>query len=389
MSKVAVVRCADYRQEEVDKQVAQCLKLIGGLKKFVKKGDKVLLKVNLLSPEPPEKAITTHPAVVAALIKEIQALGANPVVGDSSGGLMVGRSRTHRSLVKSGIKAVAEKLGAEVVNFDTAGTVSLDNPRGAKPLKIHIAKPLLEANVVITVPKLKTHSAALFTGAIKNMYGAVPGATKSEYHRLAPRPRDFTKILLDIFQLTKPHLAVMDGILAMEGNGPAAGVPRKLGLILAGEDSVALDAVAAYIIGFNPANVSTISQAFARGLGQGDLNAIEVVGENLSNLRLNDFRLPSNIILEWVPPFLGSYLLGLLRARPRAQKEKCTGCRICVENCPAGAIDFQGIPRVNYRQCIDCLCCHELCPEQAFELIQENPLARWIIKAMRKSDSEN
>lgn len=382
--RVAVVKCRNYEQDLVDRQVDRCLQLMGGLSRYVKKGDRVLLKVNLLSPEPPEKAITTHPAVVAALIKRVQALGAHPVVGDSSGGLIVGRSRTHRSFIKSGIKEVADRLGAETVNFDTAGVVAVDNPRGVEPRLLHIAKPVLDADVVITVPKLKTHSAALFTGAVKNMYGTVPGALKMEYHRLAPRPADFTRILLDIFQVTKPHLAVMDGIMAMEGNGPAAGSPKHLGLILASSDSVALDAVACHIIGLNPERVSTLQQAAGRNLGQACLAKIQVVGTDIAELPVRDFKLPSNALLERVPSFIGSYLLGMLRARPVIQKDKCTGCRICVDNCPAGAIRFADSPLVDYRTCIDCLCCHELCPQRAFILTPRSAAARLLVKLLEK-----
>jgi len=172
-SKVAVVRCNSYNQLLVDEQISKCLELIGGLDRFVDKGDRVLLKVNLLSPEPPEKAITTHPAVVAALIKAVQALGASPIVGDSSGGMMVDRSRTNMSLIKTGIKETAEGLGAEVINFDTAGVERIINPRGVQPNPLQIALPVLEADVVISVPKLKTHSAALYTGAIKNIKNGI------------------------------------------------------------------------------------------------------------------------------------------------------------------------------------------------------------------------
>jgi len=383
-SKVAVVRCNSYNQLLVDEQISKCLELIGGLDRFVDKGDRVLLKVNLLSPEPPEKAITTHPAVVAALIKAVQALGASPIVGDSSGGMMVDRSRTNMSLIKTGIKETAEGLGAEVINFDTAGVERIINPRGVQPNPLQIALPVLEADVVISVPKLKTHSAALYTGAIKNMYGAIPGALKMEYHRIAPRPSDFTRILVDIFQVTRPHLAIMDGVLAMEGNGPAAGSPKQLGLLFASSDSVALDAVACTCIGLNPQRVSTIKQAVEAGLGQANMADLELVGMRMEDVGINDFVLPSNAMLDKVPSFIGSYLLGLLKGRPVAAKDKCTGCRICVNSCPAGAISFDRIPSVNYQECIDCLCCHELCPEHAFELQQQNPAARRIVKLLRQ-----
>ncbi|MFZ5639121.1 MAG: DUF362 domain-containing protein [Bacillota bacterium] len=378
MTEVAIVRCGDYTQDRVDKAVLECLDLVGGLAKWVKPGDRVLLKANILSAKPPEAGVTTHPAVIKAVIRAVQMAGGIPSVGDSSGGIIAGQSPTRVSLVATGIQAAAEEMGAQVVNFDLAGVREIPNPGGRVPV-YHIAGPVFEADVVISLPKLKTHSATLFTGAVKNMYGTIPGFRKAEYHRLAPKPADFAEVLVDIFARARVKLAIMDGILAMEGNGPAAGPTRSLGLLLASGDSVALDVVASSIIGFNPLAIATTRIAGARGLGEADINKITVHGVPLEQARIRDFALPSNALLERLPDFVVKGFLGVLKARPEVDPDKCTGCEFCVQNCPVGVMELQDrVPAIEYDKCISCLCCQELCPRQAVELKQHHPAGKLL-----------
>ncbi len=372
MAKVSVVSCGQYKQEEVNRAVGQALDLIGGMGRFVKPGQRVLLKVNALTPKPPEAAVTTHPAVIKAVAGEVKKAGGTVLIGDSSGGMIAGQAPTRQTFQVAGIARAAEECGAELVNFDISGVTAV---RSDGPVKtLHIARPVLEADVVISLPKLKTHSAAVFTGAVKNMFGSIPGHRKSEYHRIAPRLSDFAEVLVDIYAATKPGLAVMDGIVGMEGNGPSAGSPRKIGVILASEDCVAVDSVASLIIGLEPFKVYTTSIAHSRGLGQGDPARIEPVGEPLAKVAVQDFDLPSNALLETMPGFLVRGFLGMLRARPEINARACAGCRFCVESCPVQAMEMsREVPRIDYNKCISCLCCQELCPQKAVEMKQVNP----------------
>jgi len=375
MVQVAVSRCADYDQERVSSAVHAAIELIGGMEQFVRPGQKVLLKVNALTMKLPEEAVTTHPAVIKAVAAEVKKAGGIPLVGDSSGGMAAGQAPTIRTFEVAGIARAAEEAGAELVNFDSAGVAAVA-AEGPIP-RLHLAKPVLEADVVINLPKLKTHSVTILTGAVKNMFGCVPGHRKSEYHRMAPRLKDFARVLADIYGLTRPALTIMDGIAGMEGNGPSAGRPRNIGLVLASADGVAVDAVVAYIAGVAPFKIHTTRIAHQRGLGMGDLAKIDILGEKLETLRISDFDLPSNLMFEVLPGFLVSGILGMFRARPVIAEDACAGCSFCVDSCPVQAMELSGkVPVIEYNRCISCLCCQELCPNKAVQMKQVNPLGR-------------
>lgn len=377
MAKVSVVKCDRYDQSLVDRAVRESLDLLGGIERFVQPGHRVLLKVNALTMKPPEAAVTTHPCVIKAVVAEVKRAGGVPVIGDSSGGMIAGQAPTRQVFEVTGIARAAAESGAELVNFDVAGVVAV-KIRGQREL-LYIARPVLNADVVISLPKLKTHSAAVFTGAVKNMFGCVPGHKKSEYHKAAPKLKDFSRLLVDIYEITAPALAIMDAIVGMEGNGPSAGNPRHLGLLLASEDPVALDATACSIIGLEPSRVYTTSIAHKRGIGTGTPDRIEILGQPLKDVLVRNFDLPSNVLLETMPGFLVSGLLGLLTAWPEVHMDSCIGCRFCVESCPVQAMEIKGkIPEIDYKKCIACLCCQELCPQKAIKMKQANPLGRAI-----------
>lgn len=377
MVKVSITKCSQYDQKEVDLAVHRCLELIGGIENFVKPGQRVLLKVNALTPRPPEAAVTTHPALIKAVVNEVRQAGGIPLVGDSSGGIIAGQAPTRQTFQVAGIAAAARESGAELVNFDAAGATPVKSNGPVDTL--YIARSVLEADVVVSMPKLKTHSATLFTGAIKNMYGSIPGFRKAEYHRMAPKLKEFTGVLVDVFAAAKPSLAIMDAITGMEGNGPSAGTPRKVGLILASEDCVALDAVSSYIIGLPSTKVLTTVLADQRGLGTGELARIEAVGEILDDVVIKDYQLPSNAMLENMPAFLVRGFLGILQARPEIDKNTCLGCHFCIESCPVEAMKMvQGIPEIDYAKCISCLCCQELCPQKAVTMKQFHRIGRII-----------
>lgn len=350
--KVSVVKCNGYDKKEVEDAVTRAIELLGGIRAFVKQGEEVLLKPNLLSASPPESAVCTHPSVVRAVIKLVKEAGARSIVGDSPGGAV----NIEEVWQRSGVKEVAEAEGVELARFDEIKNME----------SVPVSSLALEVDSVISIPKLKTHNLFPITGAVKNIFGVVPGLYKSRAHLIRPHPRDFASFLVDIFSWVRPSLSIMDAVWSMEGEGPCAGQVRKTGLILASSDAVALDAVVSRIIGLEPLDLLTTREAAKRGLGEGDPDKIEVVGEAVDKVKVEDFKFPKVPIWHHAPPPLLRILAKLGGFKVEVDPSKCSGCGLCGESCPAGAIELkEGIPVFNSKKCILCLCCREFCPQGA------------------------
>jgi uncharacterized protein (DUF362 family)/NAD-dependent dihydropyrimidine dehydrogenase PreA subunit len=363
MVDVSIVKCQDYKHS--DSCVKHAIDLIGGIKSFVKPGDKVLLKVNLLLPAKPEAAITTHPKIVEAVIQLIKSQNAEPWVGDSSGGQGI----TMEAFEVSGIKAVCEKYNARIINFDTSKVHKIEIPNGKIINEIHVTSALFDADCVICMPKLKTHALTLYTGAIKNLYGTIPGGRKSLIHAICGKDvNKFAEALVDIYSQLPIHLNLMDGIVGMEGIGPNHGKPIKSGVILAGSRALELDAVSSSLMGFNPYDIPMLKIAQDRGLGTIDIDKISILGERLEDVKI-DFKKPLRIYKGI--RFLPSFLINLFLESPKLpypNKAGCTQCKICEESCPVDAIRVTDAPEFEYDKCIRCYCCYELCPEDGVKL---------------------
>lgn len=305
MTKISISQCNSYNIENVQNAVDSCLAELGGISSFIKKGDTVLIKPNILLAKKPEEAITTHPAVIEAIINAVKEAGAIPLVGDSPGGL-VGRVIKHWKI--TGIEEVCNRLDVEILNFESSGVYE----RKINGNHYHIAKPVLDVDFIINVPKIKTHGLTLFTCAIKNMYGTVPGLTKVNYHKYAPKPSDFASLVVDIYSLSKPGLNIVDGIIGMDGSGPSAGNPKELGMILASNDGVALDSYICYILGKDPMKVSTNKIAYERGLGEAKIDEIKVLGHQVEVRK--DFKWPPSITssINMIPNFIVKGLMKLV-----------------------------------------------------------------------------
>jgi uncharacterized protein (DUF362 family) len=376
-SKVAIVRCPGYDQDLVDEAVAQAVELAGNAERFIKKGDTVLLKVNLLIPKAPEFGVTTHPSVAAALAKLAFRCGAGEVlIGDSS------MWQTGRALKICGMEQAAADTGAKAVNLETAKSKKM--PIGnAKILKeVIISQTVLDADVVFSVSKLKAHELTLFTGAVKNMFGAIPGRTKSNMHKLARSVPDFCDLLIDLYSKVTPDFCLMDGIESIEGSAGMGGRTKKLGVVLASDNGFALDTVAAKIIGCRAGELPLNKAARLRGIIGTRMSEINVVGESISTVRNTRFKKPSFISRfsmsrsEFNPVVWGKQL-------PVANESKCVKCGICADVCPVGAIAMRDYPVFDHNKCMQCFCCREGCREGAVEL-KESLMFRLLQQLMEK-----
>lgn len=362
-AKVSIVRCSSYQRDQVFEAVRKAIDLLGGIERFVKKNQKVLLKPNMLSAKAPERGITTHPLVIDALIHLLRPLGAEIWLGDSPSGGIKGIQRCWDN---TGYSELAKRTGIKLINFEAGEKIQ----KTIHGRTYHFAKAVFDADVVINLPKFKTHGFSLYTGAVKNCFGTLPGFQKAEFHKRYPHPENFSRVLVEIYSCASPALNLMDGILGMEGNGPATGHLRNTRLILASEDGVAMDAVASYMMGFKENEIDAVRIGAENGLGESRISQIQVLGEDLKSVRFHDFSLPSNRLIKLVPQFLVRWLGRFVWVRPVADLEKCTGCGICVQSCPVNAIQMvDDHPVTDYHVCINCLCCNESCPEGA--VIQE------------------
>ncbi len=367
MTQVALVPCGKYDFEEVTQSLTQAFYLIGGLGTFVQSGQRVLLKVSMLRGAAPERAVSTHPIIVVALAKLVRELGATPVIGDSCGGSAYGLSE--KALEECGFGPLAREHGIETVLFETAGSKNIP-VKGHRFLpQIPVSNAVLKADVIISLPKLKTHVETLMTGAVKNMLGCLPGAAKLMVHKQAPSPEDLGHALLDIYSSVKPKLCVMDAVVGMSGDGPSKGKPAHVGALLASADGVALDHVAARLIGYNPMLIPTIAPAKARGLGENDASKIEVVGSAIENMKPRDFKLCSNLMMRAIPKPMLRLLNRFFTVKPVWNREGCTQCSLCVDSCPVTAMTLADeTVTIDREKCIECFCCYELCPEDGIKI---------------------
>lgn len=377
MSKVVIKECKDYNLENIIEKLNSGIELIGGWESFVSPGMKVLLKVNLIGPKTPDSAAVTHSEFVRALTKILKEKGCTVWIGDSAGGAIGGIAPTKHSFIVSGLEKVAIDEGAEIKNFDKEGVVEVKLQNGKS---MHIAKPMFDADLVINLPKLKTHMSAVYTGAVKNVFGCIPGLKKAEYHKIAPSPKEFAKVIADINSSIKIGLHIMDGIIAMDGEGPTAGGVYQAHKMLISKDPVALDIVASKMIGLDIEDVPILLAARDRELGEGNLKNIELVGDYKEIPILKGYKLPNRLKKVSNNNYkLLSKLIDFLKVRPRVNQKVCKKCNMCVESCPVGAIDKE-TKYIDYTKCIECMCCHELCMHKAIELKQDNPLAGAIMK---------
>lgn len=367
---VSLIKCKEYEYNTVKKGIEESFANLGGIEKFIDKGDRVLLKLNLLMKKKPEDATTTHPVFAKALAEILIGYGAEVIIGDSPGGPF--NTNALKSVYKAcGIEKIANETGAKL-NYNT-NSMEIKNEKGLILKKITAIQVLNEVDKVISVSKLKTHGMMMFTGAVKNMFGIVAGLEKAEYHVRMPENIDFSNALVDICLAAKPVLSFMDGIVAMEGDGPSAGTPREVGVIIASTSPYHLDVVATTIIGLVPNKVPTVQRCIERGLCKGNLDDIDIRGNSIDKVIVRDFIVPEirslDLLEGKVPKFLRDILNHLMQPKPVFLHNKCVGCEDCALNCPPKVIDMvDNKPIVDLDGCIRCFCCQELCPVKAIDI---------------------
>ena len=365
MAKVSLVRCQDYDTIRVFDSVKKAVDLVGGIGNFVKPGMKVLVKPNLLSARLPEEVVDTHPEVVRAVVRLVKSAGAHPIIGDSPGGY---GKNIEEVLTKSGMRQISVEEGVELVRFKSTRFVN----------HVPISRFVFDCDRVISVPKFKTHSITVLTASIKNMFGTVIGLAKASYHSKAPKEEEFAKIIAKVYGITRPHLTILDGIIAMEGDGPSSGTPRPMNLVMAGSDGVAIDACLAKIVGIDPLDVLVTMEAYEMGLGEADLTRIECAGEDIKSFIVDNFKLPQTTPLKFIPKSIVNNAARLIRFKPYINSAICTRCNLCKITCPVSCIDIEPDScRIDYKKCVRCLCCHEVCPYSAIS-IKRNMLTKMI-----------
>lgn len=381
-NKVSIVKCERYSDSR--KAVDKALLLLGGIEKFVKSGDKVVIKPNLVSRKKPDEAVTTHPDFLHAVIEAVEEAGGTVIIAESPGG-------PYNAAALKGVYGVcgmneAIKGTNAKLNFNT-GFTEVSFPEGKTVKSIPIINPILDADVIISLPKLKTHAMTSYTGAVKNLFGTIPGTYKAELHFRLNERKSFCSMLVDLHECVKPTLSIMDGIWGMEGNGPTAGQNRHIGLVLASANAHALDLAACRLIDYAPNEVDTVREAIDRGLTVESADKLDILGEDLDKLIIKDFVKPEShfnlLKLISLPDALNARLTNALASKPKINYDECVGCGECSRCCPPKAMDMSsGKPKIDENKCIKCFCCQELCPKKAVK-IHRPLLNRFMLKFLK------
>lgn len=368
MVLVASKKCYSYQNKELKNKLRSLLDELGGLDKFLTAGSRVLLKVNLLMGKSPLKAVTTHPEFIRALIQIIKETGAEVIIADSPGGPFQ-QKLLKRAYQKSGIYKLAEEEKIKL-NYNTESK-KIEFKEGKIKKSFQLASYLEDVDLIINLPKLKTHGLTMYTGGVKNLFGCIPGVLKAEYHLRIQSVYNFSQMLNDLALLIKPELTIMDGVVGMEGDGPANGKTRKFNYLLASTSPFYLDLAAVRLMGISPVErVPSIKAALNDNLL--DKSRLKIKGDQI--VSLSDVDIPriekeNNLLDAKLPQFLADILEKFLRPKPLFKKDKCIGCGRCAENCPPGVIKLENnFPQVDLEGCIRCFCCQELCPYNAVEI---------------------
>lgn len=387
MERVSLLRCENYDVDLIEKKIREGFELLGGeeyVRKVIPFNSKVMLKPNMLSVEGQNSIVVTNHKFFEAVIRVLKDYSSDISFGDSPG---FGDAK--KAAEKIGLLQVAERYGVKYADFNDSTHVKLEDSILCRSWTV--AKAPYESDVLITIPRIKTHAMAFYTGAIKNQFGCIPGTLKAAWHTRMPDANNFCKMLLDLNTLVGTSFAIVDGIVAMQGNGPKSGTPYDLKSIVMGKSPSAVDSVAVRLIGYkDPLETPVLKEAYDSKWGVVLPEDIEVVGEKIEDLKAKDFELcrkGGNFF--FMNPQVNNFLRTLIAPNPILIEDKCISCRRCQEVCPEKPrviqmVDMNGKlkPTWNMKECIRCFCCQELCPAGAIET-RHAPLGRLIYKKRR------
>ena len=382
-NKVVLHACDSYDEARLTEILRTQMDMLGYDRAFFA-GKKTVIKPNLVMKKEPDAAATTHPVVLSALLTVLAERDCKPLIAESPGGLF-NRQRLEGIYRVCGIAPVAEKHGVPL-NFDT-DAVNVAYPEGKTVKMFHILKPVAEADILIDLCKLKSHSLTKMSAAVKNFFGTIPGVEKFEMHATFPDYKDFGSMICDLCQMyceQKSIIAITDAIVGMEGNGPTAGDPRKIGAMMMSANPFASDIVGETLLGF-AGTVPIVREGVARGLAPADISGITLLGDDPKPLMISDFKEPETATNR-APSALTVLSRGKIgrffMPRPAAMPDKCRGCGECVASCPQHTIELRvkngkKIAHIRHSDCIRCYCCQELCPFEAIQ-VKKNLIIRIV-----------
>lgn len=376
--RVTIARCESYNKDDLKSVISEGLNRLGGLEKYINKQQRICIKPNLLLAASPDTGITTNPVFIEAVIELIADHTGKPeniIIADSSSpAVPFTRSGIEKVYRETGLLGIAARTGCSL-NLATDYS-SVSNKKGRLLKKIEVINAVQDCQAIINLPKFKTHNLTTITGAVKNMFGVVPGFTKVGYHLRFSGTTVFTGMLLDLIMLIRPTLNIMDGILGMEGEGPGrSGTPRNTGIVMMSDDPVAMDLVMGKIVDLDEKYNPYIRIARERGISSADWENIEITGAVLDEFIIRDFKLPKSAGQEKLIEnrFINTYIIPWVRSSlnpyPYADMNKCSNCGICQEVCPKKmVICTERKIEFDYSNCIRCFCCSEMCPEGAIDI---------------------
>lgn len=369
MNRVSLYGCDEYALDKITPCLEKIMDDLGGLDSIFAKGKKVVIKPNLVMKKNPDAAATTHPAVMEALINILKRYTDDITIAECPGG-PYSKERMNSIFNVTGMMGVAQRTGAKL--YLDCEQVTLPSLDGKATKNITVLKPFHDADIFINVSKIKSHGLTVYTGAAKNLYGLIPGLEKAQIHARFPEKDDFSDFICDLNTTLPPDISILDGIIAMEGNGPTGGEARFAGVLIGSKSTYSADLAGCAICNFDYREIPLFTRAITHGICPDGLKNVELMGDDLGKYVIKDFKKPdshSGGLVRLITEISNPSLRNLLRSRPKVNKKKCVGCGECVKCCPQKTIELKNKKAIiNNKNCIFCYCCQELCPMKAVDL---------------------